>query len=220
MAETKSKNKIVAQEKNFQSGTIGSGGKGIKDAYDLFLVETPSKNYFLIAHMRIQFDFQDTGSNKWTSVNKRFFVSQFKIAVKKKWGDQRVIKNLSSGKRIYLVFHFSTTIDKTITSKHWLINVKKIEPGGFSQSWVHPTKKTAQFDSEDLKLTFKGHGQKQRGIVHEFGHMLGLPDEYKVGTTHAEDYQSIMNRGESVLIRHDSVFMLWLEKTLKANKIK
>jgi hypothetical protein len=75
-------------------------------------------------------------------------------------------------------------------------------------------------DSEDLTLVRKGHGQRQRGVVHEFGHMLGINDEYISSSTYKTDYRSIMNRGESVKPRHDAVYMKWLDKKLKENGIK
>ena len=55
---------------------------------------------------------------------------------------------------------------------------------------------------------------KQRGITHEFGHMLGLNDEYLVTSTFSKDYKSIMHSGETILKRHDTPYMQWLNKNL------
>jgi hypothetical protein len=34
-------------------------------------------------------------------------------------------------------------------------------------------------DSEDPVMTPKRPSVRQRGVIHEFGHMIGLEDEYK-----------------------------------------
>jgi hypothetical protein len=71
-------------------------------------------------------------------------------------------------------------------------------------------------DSEDLNAATKGRGQNQRGAVHEFGHMLGLDDEYQSTSAHKADYPSILNRGETVNARHDDPPRTWVIKKLKA----
>lgn len=51
---------------------------------------------------------------------------------------------------------------------------------------------------------------KQRGAVHEFGHMMGLRDEYPEGNEYEHDYDSIMNSGESLRSRHFSNIQNWI----------
>ncbi len=50
--------------------------------------------------------------------------------------------------------------------------------------------------------------------------MLGLEDEYKKGHAHSKDYRSVMNSGETILARHDTTHMKWLNDKLKKNGIK
>ncbi|RPD85374.1 hypothetical protein [Luteimonas sp. 100069] len=64
------------------------------------------------------------------------------------------------------------------TSENWSIEVVKIDAGGFSQSYVVPGQNTGRFDSEDVNPVSKGASDPQVGAAHEFGHMIGLPDEY------------------------------------------
>ena len=60
----------------------------------------------------------------------------------------------------------------------------------------------------------KGDGNiyKQRAAAHEFGHMLGIKDEYNgvAGEQYKNDYNSIMNSGESLRNRHFSNIQSWI----------
>lgn len=204
---------LIAHESNYTTGALK-----INDAYDLYLVKPASGGYRLIIFMKLQFFFQDSGKYKWSTVDKTKFVNDWRTAVKTKWGN-RALKTLPSGKQIWLNFRFETQIDGWMYD-HWEITVKKIKPGGFSQSYVTPGKGEVMLDSEDLTFVNKGHSQKQRGVTHEFGHMLGIDDEYTKSSPHKTDYRSIMNRGETVLNRHDAVYMKWLNKIIKDKGIK
>lgn len=101
---------------------------------------------------------------------------------------------------------------------HWEVTVTKVKK--FKVSSVNPVTGNVTLDSLDLNLTLKNGGQRQRGAVHEFGHMLGLGDEYGKKSKHRKDYRSIMNSGEMVLKRHNSPFMKWLESQIKEHGIK
>jgi len=104
---------------------------------------------------------------------------------------------------------------------HWEVTVKKIPRGGWSGSWVRDgSVNEVLLDSEDLTLVKKNAGQRQRGAVHEFGHMLGLDDEYPTGSLHASDVTSIMHNGERIAGRHDAAFKTWLNAQLKDLGIK
>ena len=102
---------------------------------------------------------------------------------------------------------------------HWEITVKKIKAGGFSTSYVVPSKGSVTLDSEDLTPVTKAIGFKQRGAVHEFGHMLGLLDEYKK-SPHISDKASVMHSSEVIRARHDSTIIKWMNHALAVNKIK
>jgi hypothetical protein len=61
---------------------------------------------------------------------------------------------------------------------------------------------------------------EQRGAVHEFGHMLGLDDEYTAGSPFAADRPAIMNAGEQLRPRYDDTLVGWLNRKLKSVRIE
>lgn len=211
---------LIAKETDYTSGSIGLFGWGVNDAYDIYLAEDLSKNLILILFMKIQFIFDDSSSAPWTSLEKRIFVRRFESTINRKWGNKRLLKTISKGKNVYIDFRFESIIEGWSTTEHWEVHVKKIKKGAFSTSSVNPFTGRVNLDSEDFSTIPKKGGGRQRGIVHEFGHMLGLPDEYKLGTTHAKDFHSIMNGGELIRGRHDSVYIKWLDEVLTQKGIK
>jgi len=66
----------------------------------------------------------------------------------------------------------------------------------------------------------KGGGQMQRGAVHEFGHMLGLDDEYPAASPYTADKPAVMNSGEQVRPRYDDTLLPWTERKLNAPGVK
>ena len=193
-------------------------GRGFNDAYDLYLVEDVKGDLVLIIFMKLQFIFNDSSNFKWLDIEKRDFVKKFTLEVNKKWGNMRILKILSTGKIVHIDFRFNTWIGGFSISEHWEIHISKIKKGTFGRSSVNAKLGYVNLDSEDLNYASKGGGFKQRGAIHEFGHMLGLDDEYKVGSPHEKDYSSIMNRAESVNYRHDLVYVSWLDKLLIKHK--
>lgn len=131
----------------------------------------------------------------------------------------RVIKVSPSGKKVHLHLDFDTQIGGWMLD-HWEITVIKIPKGDFMRSSVNPLLGNVSLHSEDLTNVPKGRaGQLQAGAAHEFGHMLGLANDYKTGSKHAKDYASIMHSGSSTRPRHDSTMIKWLDNTLKEHGI-
>ena len=204
----------IASEKGIRAGTIGIGG--VKDAFDLYLASLKNGDYRLIVFMKLQFFFEKGNAGEWTESEKIDFVNRWKSAVKQRWAG-RTLKQLKAGKKITVDFRFETQIGGWMLD-HWEISVEKVNK--FAVSSVNPVSKNVQLDSLDLKLTRKMGGGSQRGVVHEFGHMLGLDDEYQKSSPFHKDYTSVMNGGEVVLTRHDMPYMKWLEKKIREHDIQ
>lgn len=195
---------------------VASDTWGLWEKYDLYLVRTPADDYRLVVYMKVQFFFED--DDAWTKAAKRQFVTRWEQAVQSRWGN-RTVKHLKNGKRVSLEFQLDTQIEGWMWD-HWEISVTRIPKGAFRTSSVNWLTKNVTLDSEDLVLTPKGRGHRQRGAVHEFGHMLGLDDEYLPGGPHVKDYRSVMNRGEQVLGRHDTGFLKWLDEQLEKEGVE
>lgn len=73
--------------------------------------------------------------------------------------------------------HFALSIAKIPTGERRKSSTSKPKPGIFGY-----TPGTGKFDSEDLTEVSKPGG-RQMGAVHEAGHMMGLGDEYKTGSS-------------------------------------
>jgi hypothetical protein len=165
-----------------EEGDVTAGALKTNDAYDLKLWEMPDGSYELVLFMKLQFFFEDGeggAAGKWTDADKKKFMQDWTLAVKVAWSG-RGIKVLKSGKRVSVRLDFAVQQGGWMMD-HWEITVTKIAPGTFRRSYVNVKTGNVELDSEDLTGVPKGGGQMQRGAVHEFGHMLGLDDEYPPG---------------------------------------
>jgi hypothetical protein len=120
----------------------------------------------------------------------------------------------------------TVSVYESADEPHYTITVQKIPPGEWagsdaSAAGTGSNHGTANFDSEDLTPAAKAGGD-QRAAVHEFGHMIGLGDEYggKATPRHAASFQSvtgtgittadddrIMSHGERILAEHYITFL-------------
>jgi hypothetical protein len=198
----------IASETDIRAGTIGV--RGVNDAFDLYLVRLKNNDFKLIVFMKVQFFFVDGDAGEWNDAEKNTFVAKWKSAIQAKWGG-RIIKTLKSGQKVGIEFRFKTQIGGWMLD-HWEVTVEKVSK--FALSSVNPLKGNVSLDSLDLRLTRKIGSIFQRGVVHEFGHMLGLGDEYHKNSLFNKDYKSVMNSGERVLKRHDAPYMVWLDDKL------
>jgi hypothetical protein len=192
----------------------------ITPAFDMLFVQSPNGNYILIIYMRIKITYTDRTNQYWTFIDKDTFEKNFREKVNKKWGSSNIktLYNLSSRKTISLDFRFSLNRAAIFTYNHWTLNVVKLRKGEWAQSYVTSSLRTGDFDNNDFDYVKKSARTYQRGIIHEFGHMLGLDDEYNLGV-HISDLESVMNSGETIRQRHRAVYILWLEKTLREKNI-
>jgi hypothetical protein len=165
--------------------------------------------------MKLQFFFEDSSGASWTAAERTKFMNDWAVAVKTSWGG-RILKTLPvSKKNVFLRFDFSMQEGGWMFD-HWEITVTKITPGSFRTSYVQPFTGNVVLDSEDLTAVTKApsSGCTQRGAVHEFGHMLGIDDEYLKTSAHAGDTRSIMHSCETISMRHNAGFVKWLDEQI------
>lgn len=193
-----------------------SGRSALNDAFDLYLVKTQAGDYRLVVFMKVQFFFEDGSGGRWSQAEKVTFVNDWKLAIQSRWSG-RTVRRLADGKPITVAFRFETQIEGWMFD-HWEITVTKVS--AFTVSSVEAGKGNVSLDTLDLQLSRKSGGEMQRGAVHEFGHMLGLADEYKKNGTHSTDYRSVMNSGEMIFSRHDAAYATWLDKKLVEHGIQ
>ena len=204
---------LIHSEKNITAGVLK-----VTDAFDIRLYKLTSGNYELEVFMKIQFFFEGNALHRWSGAEKSIFSKNWERDIKKAWGNKR-IKTLNSGKHVTLNFNFDIQVGGWMFD-HWEITVNKIKAGSFRTSYVAYTKGQVTLDSEDLTPVNKGDKNPQRGAVHEFGHMLGLDDEYIKGSQHKLDVSSIMHSSEIVHPRHNSTLVKWLNNAITLKKIK
>lgn len=192
----------------------------ITPAFDLLFVQNSNGNYNLIVYMRIKIIYINRTDQYWTFIDEDVFEKNFRQNINKKWGSSNIktLSNTRSKKTISLDFRFSLNRNNTFSFNHWTINVVKLRKGEWAQSYVTRSLRSGNFDTNDFDFVKKSVKTHQRGIVHEFGHMLGLGDEYNSGV-HVSDLDSIMNSGETIRQRHRAIYMQWLEKTLREKNI-
>lgn len=213
----KSGEKLIEKYTTSASG-FGDNTESSNNTYDLYLTENIVGNLTLIIFMKIAFVFQNNGNHRWNSIEKSEFEKKFKVAVSNVWGNRK-LKQLPKGKIVYADVRIESVKNSWTSTKHWKVYVKKINKGGFVQSSVNQFRRTVSLDSEDVNSRTFPNKQSQRGVVHEFGHMLGLGDEHLVSSKHKSDISSIMNNGETLRDRHDtSIFSTWLNQVLRSKK--
>lgn len=201
---------VLAEESDVTAGALR-----VNDAYDLKLSRLPTGGYELLCFMKLQFFFVKGSSGDWTKQEKAKYMTDWETAVKQAWGG-RVLKTLpTSKKQVVLRFGFSMQEGGWMFD-HWEITVSKITAGSFATSYVQAGLGNVTLDSEDLTPVSKGDasGCTQRGAVHEFGHMLGLDDEYDKPLAAGASSQSIMHSCEVVNQTHTAPFIKWLDKQI------
>lgn len=180
----------------------------------------------LVIKMILQFQFEDSDDDdkKWKQSEKESFAHKFVDGVIAVWNERFRITTDSkipakNCRDVGVVFEFPYYIDGWHTDDDFEISVKKIDtPGKFEHSRCNYSLGNTYLHSESVKAWNKGASMKQRPSVHEFGHMLGLRDEYTSADDnphHTGDLDSIMNKGEIVRERHYAPFAAWLSEKYK-----
>lgn len=249
---TAEKLKEFRSTKHEESNFIPSTNRG------LFDVSLNPINGRLEIRLKVGFNFKDGPaaafakfkgvSEKWSEAEKKSWKKKYTALIEGRWGGKYHFVNPDlPGVTVYV----DVEIEKAESNWHYQLNVTKAPPGEMPTSSVTHfvkddkalkklNKHYSTLDSNDLKwkdLTKRaGVSEKQKGAVHEFGHMIGLDDEYddkEAGISHAALVQSalgkkikegdsddIMSCGNSINKQHYVTFLDALNKVTGMNNWK
>ena len=173
----------------------------VQDAYDLSVYKEADGSYTAELKTRVEYDFRDSEAASWTDESRARFIDDFEGQVESTL-DGRALGTAPDGAEIRLDIDIDSRMAGT--GEQWNAGVTAIRPGTFDRSAIIPGLKTAKLDSEDVTPVSKGAPERQTGAAHEFGHMIGLVDEYLPGAADIDDRTSIMHSGDTVRDRHVS----------------
>jgi hypothetical protein len=190
----------------------------------------------------------------WDMKKRQEYVNQFRESVRRVWNDKYLLqqkgKNISAHVEIELNSHI-LTVEQTKSeadkksallslpdARRWMMNVnnyavresvdmatRSVTLG--TTSMVRNTKTAAQLRNE-AGFSYSGSGGNgtftQAAAPHEFGHMIGLGDEYiedvagksVPGAARGHINSRIMNAGENVTTDAYAPFALWLRDMTKS----
>lgn len=201
-------------------------------AYDLGLYWEAgnSGRAVLVVKTILNFKFKDgksqhgKGTLTWSGTEKSKFMGDIKTALTDKWSEKYRLTTSSTVpvvRDVGVLFDVDCRMDMSVFShSHWNLNIEKADD--FVQSYVcggggsFITNGEVSLDSGDMD--WKWGVNSQRGVVHEYGHILGYRDEYMNNDKKkAEDNPhwltdttSVMNVGEAVRPRHYTLLTSWL----------
>ena len=173
--------------------------------YDLVLAETDGRRTLWV-HMKVQFQFVDAvvrgqKDGDWTDATRRQFVLDWKRVVRRAWETDLLTMD-GSGRRI----RFRLALDCKIGGVRiddFDIQVVRRPEGSGTRSHVNALWNNSIIDYTDIAA----NERQQIVAAHEFGHMLGLDDEYGEKADPANpDPDSIMAGGMAVRFRHLAKF--------------
>ena len=219
-----------------EGDVTGPAGLKPNDAYDLALYEDPhgAGKGILIVKTVLQILFRsgkDARGNKleWDGASRQRFLSNYSSTVCNVWDNKHRIVTASTTpavRDIGVFFKLDLVVREWYLHEHWEVEVVRTDE--FAQSSVTPFLGNVDLDSQDATGVCKRSAtltvgrassvvclHEQRGAAHEFGHMLGLRDEYPEARDNLNwtgDAASIMHSGEEVRPRHYAIFADWLTK--------
>ncbi len=183
----------------------------------------------LVVSMQLQFVFHRTSADDgllpytWAPGEKEAFARDSIPAIKDAWDDRFRITTASTVPKrwfrdVGVIFRPTIHIGRLSLREDFEFKVFKVPPHSPVESYVDHKKRIGQLDSTGTQLrlqrTATGAQAYQVPVAHEFGHMLGLRDEYLSKRPYtsfwAWDIESMLNRGEQVRPRHYVPFAMWL----------
>jgi len=202
------------------------------DGEEEFEYEVYKKKYPDLVAPASQF-FNPKFPRKWGAGEKQVFISEGNAIVSRVWSGQHILtpsNDMTEMKKIHVQVDCHLKQGWGLHS-HWNVAVKKYPPFYKTRSFVRAGTAGA-IDNGEVNLNMidiypedLGGPTKFVTIAHEFGHVLGMRDEYLEGTVPADvpwfvsDTASIMNRGNVVRPRHYVLFATWLDKAFRSGTL-
>ena len=197
-------------------------------------------------------NFANAADAVWTRAEKNKWKNSFDTLIEGRWGGKYHFTNSNIP---WATVYVDVEVEESARDWHYRLDVNKIPKGDTDGSSVtHFTRggaaiantgrHYATLDSEDMEWWDKrsaadkrnGVTNSQKGAVHEFGHMIGLGDEYadgRAGVDHSALVQSalgnvvaegrtndIMSIGNSIEKQHYVTFLDALQKVTNDNNWK
>ena len=198
---------------------LGSFFNGQAYQIKLFPELGRSDRSVLVIRMTLQFLFESGSGGSWTQGEMESFAHTFVDGVIAVWNEKFRITTTSNVvaqncRDVGVVFEFPYYINGWHTDDDFELTVTKVPSNApWQVSSCGYSSGNTTLDSNDMRAETKGASMTQCDAVHEFGHMLGLRDEYTAANDnphHTGDLDSIMNVGERVRQRHYAPFAAWL----------
>ena len=184
---------------------------GVRDAYDMRMYQETDGSYTLEMNMKVGMSFvEGPKGQQWTAADQEQFKRDFASVVEGSWSGHTFTSD--TGQQVTLDVNLDIVDSAADDGANWNVEIVKINDGEFNQSYVIPSQNTGVFDSGDVKPVEKGATDPQYAAAHEFGHMIGLPDEYngRGGPEAQKDTDSIMHTGMDVRDRHLDIVESWV----------
>jgi hypothetical protein len=171
-------------------------------------------------------------SRGWTVVEKQAFHNAVDRSIWRRWSNR--IRFSVSGTSDFAKRFQSKTLPINLDArwvlsgpKHWDIIAYKMPPGSDRRTHVSNvlfSSRVVELDTADIPLSTAGNAAGASGTFHtpphEFGHMIGVGDEYSAGHANLSDTNSIMNIGTQWRARHVSLILDELNRMIPSTSFR
>lgn len=217
----------------FRAGTYEQDNYNPPTGRGLFDASLNPNNGRLEILSKIKFDFIDGTaadfaghageSPAWTDAEKTTWKNSFIALIEGRWGGKyHFVHPDLPGEQVYV----DVEVEEANSGWHYEANITKIPKGETAGSSVqrkavrNPEELEATLDSEDLvwreRTDDEGNKQNQKGAVHEYGHMIGLDDEYMLGSDGQIAHDAMVRSAlGTVLVAERSTDMMSIGNTIE-----